>query len=146
MGARLHEHVALDRALDALRRDELERCVEQFVLVADDNRDLAWGLSLLLKFAGFEVKTVYDGRDAAAVVSRRIPDIALLDIGLPGMSGFEVAEVIRAVQGPKKVLIIAISGYSPDMVRANPLRLDFDYHFTKPVDFDTLLPLLNRAS
>jgi DNA-binding response OmpR family regulator len=69
---------------------------KRFVLVADDNRDLAWGLTLLLKLTGFDVKTVHDGREAVAALAERLPDIALLDIGLPGLSGFEVAERIRA--------------------------------------------------
>jgi DNA-binding response OmpR family regulator len=119
---------------------------ERFVLVADDNRDLAWGLTLLLKLAGFDAKTVHDGREAVAALAERLPDIALLDIGLPGLSGFEVAERIRAKQGTQAVLVIAISGYHPDMLRANFLWSIFDHHFVKPVDFETLLPLLNKAS
>lgn len=117
----------------------------RFVLIADDNQDVAFGMSMLLGMAGFEVETVYDGRDAAVVVSRRMPDVALLDIGLPGMSGFEVAQVIRNLQGPKKVLVVAISGYSPDMVRSEPLRILFDRHFVKPVDFDEVLSLLSES-
>jgi CheY-like chemotaxis protein len=120
--------------------------IRRYVVVADDNQDAARGLAFLLRFAGFDVQVFHDGRDAVAGVAARMPDIVLLDIGLPGLNGFEVAERIRLTQGTKSVLIIAISGYDPDMVRANPLRVLFDHHFVKPVDFNTILSLLNRAS
>ncbi len=115
-----------------------------FILIADDNRDLAWTLALLLRLAGFDVETVHDGREVLRAVRARRPDFLLLDIGLPGMDGFQVAEQIRGDPAFKNVFIIAISGYSPDMFPGRSTRAGFDHHLVKPVDFQTLISLLAR--
>ena len=117
----------------------------RFVLIADDNIDLATTLSILLKLVGFEVDTVHNGRDALTAAKNRRPDVLLLDIGLPGLDGFQVARLFRSDDQLKTVCIIAISGYSPDMFLQHYTPGDFDHHFTKPVDFKTLLPLLSKA-
>lgn len=116
------------------------------VLIADDNRDLATGLSLLLKLFGFDVETVHDGHDALRAARARRPHVVLLDIGLPGLDGFQVAEQMRADAGLKTVLIIAISGHSPDMFPERSRRAGFDHHLVKPVSIKTLLPLMKKAS
>ena len=87
----------------------------RFILIADDNRDLAISLSILLKLFGFEVDTVHNGRDAVTAANNRRPDVLLLDIGLPGLDGYQVARHFRSDGRLKDVFIIAISGYSPDM-------------------------------
>jgi CheY-like chemotaxis protein len=115
-----------------------------FILIADDNRDLAWTFALLLRLGGFEVETVHDGREVLRAVTARRPDFLLLDIGLPGMDGSEVAEQIRGEPAFKNIVIIAISAYGPDMFQGRSTRAGFDHHLVKPVDFQTLISLLAR--
>jgi CheY-like chemotaxis protein len=124
----------MEPAMDMLRR--------RLILVADDNKDAADSLSLLLKLVGFDVETVHDGYDALAVAKDTRPDVILLDIGLPGLDGFQVAEELRSDERFKFSLLIAASGYSPDMFRDRPDQRLFDRYFVKPLDFGTLLPLL----
>lgn len=116
------------------------------ILIADDNRDLAVSLSILLKLVGFETDTVYNGRDALAIAKNRRPDVLLLDIGLPGLNGYQVARQFRSDDKLKDVFIIAISGYSPDMFSSRSAQWDFDHYFTKPVEFKALLPFLGKRS
>ena len=118
----------------------------RFILIADDNRDLAAGLSILLKLVGFEVDTVHNGRDALTAAKNRRPDVLLLDIGLPGLDGYQVARHFRSDDQLKDVFIIAISGYSPDMLSGPSLQWNFDRYFTKPLDFTTLLPLIRELA
>jgi len=113
-----------------------------FILIADDNEDLAMTLSILVRLAGYESEVVHDGEAALRVAQLHPPDVLLLDIGLPGLNGFQVAERIRRDERLKSIRIIAISGYSPVMFKARPGRLGFDYHLVKPVEFEDLLPLL----
>ena len=115
----------------------------RFILIADDNRDLAISLSILLQLFGFEVDAVHDGRDAVNAAKNRRPDVLLLDIGLPGLNGYQVARHFRNDGQLKDVFIIAISGYSPDMFSGHFAQGDFDHYFTKPVDLETLLPLIS---
>jgi DNA-binding response OmpR family regulator len=113
-----------------------------FILIVDDNRDCATTLALLLRLAGFEVETVHDGWEALRIAKARRPDVVLLDIGLPGLDGFQVAEAMRNDANLKNVYIIAISGYDRDMFQGRSRRSGFDLHLVKPVDFDTLNSLI----
>jgi CheY-like chemotaxis protein len=115
-----------------------------FILIADDNRDCAMTLSLLFRLAGFDVEAVFDGREALRAARARRPDVVLLDIGLPGLDGFQVAEHMRSDANLKDVFIIAISGYDRDMFQGRSKRAGFDLHLVKPVDFDTLTSLIAR--
>ncbi len=117
----------------------------RFILIADDNRDLAIGLSMLLKLYGFEVDAVHNGRDVVTAAKHRRPDVLLLDIGLPGLDGYQVARHFRSDGQLKDVMIIAISGYSRDMFPGRSTSGDFDHYFTKPVDLGTLLPLISTT-
>ena len=118
----------------------------RFILIADDNHDLALTLSVLLKLIGFDVDTVHDGRDAVTTARTRRPDILLLDIGLPGLNGYEVAGLFRSDAKLKDVLIIAISAYSPDTFAGRYDQSIFDHYLLKPVDFKTLVPLLRKLA
>jgi DNA-binding response OmpR family regulator len=117
-----------------------------FILIADDNQDLAVSLSILLKLVGFDVQTVHNGNDAMTVAGIRRPDVLLLDIGLPGLNGFEVAGQFRSNERLKTVLIIAISGYSADMFLGRADLAIFDHYLVKPVNFRTLLPLIRKTA
>jgi CheY-like chemotaxis protein len=112
------------------------------VLVVDDNADIARLMALLLLHFGFDVRTLFDGHLVLATARSFRPHFILLDIGLPGIDGYQVAEQLRSDQDLDDMVIIAVSGYSPDMFpgRSRPAR--FDHHLTKPVGLETLLPLL----
>jgi DNA-binding response OmpR family regulator len=112
------------------------------VLIAEDNRDFSKSMSHLLKLAGFDVEMVHDGRDAVEAACAHLPGIVLLDIGLPGLDGYHVAERLRGEASLKDLIIIAISGYDADMYPGRSRRAGFDRHLVKPVDIDALLPLL----
>ncbi len=102
------------------------------LLVVDDNVDAAETIAKLLRLAGYEAECVYDGPSALEAVERKRPDIVVLDIGLPGMDGYEVARRLRARF--RRMPLIAVTGYGQDSDRKRSLQAGFDHHFTKPVD------------
>ncbi len=113
------------------------------VLIVDDNRDSADSLGLLLKHWKHEVRTAYDGAQAIAVAKTFLPEFVLLDIGLPGMSGLEVARALRQVPALKDSRLIAITGYGREEDRVQSHEAGFNYHLTKPVALDDLNQLLD---
>ena len=112
------------------------------ILVADDNRDSAETLAALLRMEGHEVTSVHDGPVALSVFAELRPDVALLDIGMPGLTGYEVARKMRqsAVKGP--LTLIAITGWGQDIDKERAFAAGFDHHLTKPVDPQRLVELL----
>ncbi|HEU5321155.1 MAG TPA: response regulator [Methylomirabilota bacterium] len=104
------------------------------VLVADDNEDSAETLSLLLQALGHEVRTVHDGRRAVEEAEAFRPDAALLDIGMPGLDGYEVARLIRATPWGRTVILIALTGWGQDEDVRRAHAAGFDRHLLKPVD------------
>ena len=112
------------------------------ILVADDNRDAAESLAALLGIDGHEVRVVYDGEAALAGAMAWRPHVALLDIGMPGLTGHEVAAQLRASDGGTDCTLIAISGWGQAQDKARALGAGFDHHFTKPVDPERLSALL----
>jgi PAS domain S-box-containing protein len=113
------------------------------VLVVDDNVDTARGMERLLKLLDHEVRVAYDGPAALAQAREHRPDVILLDIGLPGISGYQVAETLRA-EGFHDTLIIAITGYGEEQAMHRSRESGFNHHLVKPVDFDSLLALIGR--
>jgi DNA-binding response OmpR family regulator len=116
------------------------------VLVVDDNRDAAETLALLLRQRGHEVKLARDGEEAQVTASSFQPEAVILDIGLPGMDGFEVARRLRTDRAEDHFLLIAISGYGQDDDRRRAREVGFDHYFTKPVSFEALRDLLSGLS
>jgi PAS domain S-box-containing protein len=104
------------------------------VLVADDNRDAAESLALVLEFAGYEVFTAFNGADALETGSRERPRAALIDVGMPGMSGHEVARRARHEAWGKNAVLIAVTGWGQDQDKQAAMAAGFDAHMTKPVD------------
>jgi DNA-binding response OmpR family regulator len=115
------------------------------VLVVDDNEDAADSLAMLLTVRGDKVRIAYDGAEAVAAEHDFNPEVVLLDIGLPKLSGYDVARRIRSTRGDG-VLIIAITGWGQDDDRRRAREAGFDHHFTKPVDFEMLFDLIDRES
>jgi PAS domain S-box-containing protein len=108
------------------------------VLIVDDNRDSADGVTALLAAWGHDVRAVYDGPAAIAAASSDHPDVVLLDIGLPGMSGYEVAKRLRAMPHLRPFVLIAFTGYGQDDDRQRVREAGFDHHLVKPIDTATL--------
>jgi CheY-like chemotaxis protein len=111
------------------------------VLVVDDNEDIAESSALLLRCLGHEVTTAFDGRRAIEKARSFRPDVALLDIGLPDINGYEVARRLRAEYGAGVVLII-ITAYTRDFMREKVDEGVFDYFFMKPLDLTVITDLL----
>ncbi|HXW10041.1 MAG TPA: PAS domain S-box protein [Steroidobacteraceae bacterium] len=112
------------------------------ILVVDDNRDAAESLSMFLQIAGYEVDTAFDGIEGLQRFESLVPDIVLLDIGMPQLDGYEVARRIRATPAGDDVLLVALTGWGQDKDRSLAQSAGFDEHMTKPVDPDVLTMLL----
>ncbi len=112
------------------------------ILVVDDNMATATALADLLQLSGFEVQAVHDGHEALRAARQQQPAVVLLDIGLPGMDGYQVVQHLRHEEGLQNARIIAITGYGEVTARRRSREAGFDYHLVKPVDYDTLLSLI----
>ncbi len=112
------------------------------VLVVDDNVTSAQSMELLLTLEGHQVQVVHDGPSVMQAVSQHHHEIVLMDIGLPGMSGYEVARQLRQQPELGNLLIVAVTGYAEDEARRLSREAGFDHHMVKPVDPDALLALL----
>lgn len=108
------------------------------VLVVDDNVDAAESSAFLLRFSGHEVEVAHDGEAALKAVRDFRPEVVLLDIGLPGLSGYEVARELRSRPENEGLILAAVTGYGHDDDRRRSREAGFDYHLTKPLDPDTL--------
>jgi signal transduction histidine kinase len=115
------------------------------VLVADDNRDAAESLAEVLRMEGHEVTLAFDGETALQEFRRVTPEIALLDIGMPRMSGNEVARAIRSSSAGESAVLVAITGWGQQRDRAAAKDAGFDFHFTKPVDPAKVLRLIEET-
>jgi CheY-like chemotaxis protein len=112
------------------------------ILVVDDNEDSAESMSMLLQCDGHETDTAYSGETALRMASSRRPDVILLDIGMPGMLGYEVARRLRSLDTAAHALLIAVTGYGRESDVMQAIDAGFDHHLVKPVDFDKLRSLL----
>jgi two-component system, chemotaxis family, CheB/CheR fusion protein len=114
------------------------------ILVADDNDDGRDMLSFLLTSEGHQVATAVDGPSALAATAEFHPHVAILDIGMPGLSGYAVAERLRERTDDPPLILIALSGLGQEEDKARAAKAGFDHHFTKPVDVHALTSLLDR--
>jgi DNA-binding response OmpR family regulator len=104
------------------------------ILVVDDNMDSAESMATLLKLDGHEVRVAYNGLAAVESALAFRPQVVLLDIGLPGLDGYEVARRLRLSNETKDIFLIALTGYGRTEDRVRALTSGFNYHITKPVD------------
>ena len=128
-------HAATTPAEPALTR-------ERSVLIADDNRDAADSLAMLLQMHGHAVSVVHDGRQALANIKATRPEVALLDIGMPELDGYEVARRVRLDTRIRNTFLIAVTGWGQESDKARAAAAGFDLHYTKPVEPQTLIELL----
>jgi PAS domain S-box-containing protein len=112
------------------------------VLIVDDNLDAAQMLYEFLETLGHEAKVAHDGVAALEVAGRFKPHVAVLDIGLPVMDGYELARELRGLRGAGKLRLIAVTGYGQDADRVRSRAAGFDHHLVKPIALEALIPLL----
>ena len=117
-----------------------EALAKQRVLIVDDNVPQAQTLALLLQTMGFEVRAAYDAQSALRLLDEFTPDTALVDIGLPGMNGYDLARQIRA--NDKKIVLVAQTGWARDEDRERGKQAGFDFHLTKPINYQLLEQIL----
>lgn len=115
------------------------------VLVVDDNQDSADSLSMLLRMMGHEVATAHDGFEAVAAATTFLPDVVILDIGLPKLNGYEVAKRIREQPRGKTMVLVALTGWGQDEHRRLSQDAGFDHHLTKPVEIEVLQEILTAT-
>jgi DNA-binding response OmpR family regulator len=115
------------------------------VLVVDDYRDAAQASCMLLELLGHEARVAYNGRDALAEASAFDPEIVLLDLGLPDVSGYEVARELRRRARGKRLHLTAVTGWGDADERARTQAAGFDQHVMKPTDATKLEAILKRA-
>lgn len=116
------------------------------VLVVDDNRDAADALAMLLRYSGHETFVAYDGASAFASAEQHRPDVMLLDIGLPGMSGHDVCRRMRQEPWGRDIRMIALTGWGQEDDRRKSREAGFDGHLVKPVDIAAVLQQFQRVS
>jgi PAS domain S-box-containing protein len=115
------------------------------ILVVDDNVDSAETIAMLLQISGHETLTAFDGASAIEMARKHHPDVVLLDLGLPEMSGFEVAEQLRQARGLERMVLIAMTGYGQDEDRRRTAEAGFAQHLVKPADPTTLKNAVSDA-
>ena len=114
------------------------------LLIVDDNRDAADSLALLLGLDGHDVRVAYTGRQALEIARNNPPDVAILDLGLPDLSGYDVAAQMRREPVLAGIRLIALSGWAQDQQQQRARDAGFDHHLVKPADPDELLALLAK--
>jgi len=138
--------VRLPLAATSERSSEAQAPIACRVLVADDNRDAAESLADLLRELGADVSLAYDGEQAVELARVIQPDLALVDIGMPKLDGYQVAERIRSEAGARALKLVALTGWGQDDDRRRARAAGFDEHLVKPAELDKLRALLESAT
>jgi CheY-like chemotaxis protein len=114
------------------------------IIVADDDRDAVMTLATILQHEGHEVREVYRGSEVLRMVREFDPDVALIDIGMPGMTGYDVARELRQIFG-KRPMLVAVTGWKKASDRIAAQIAGFDHHLAKPFEPEALLGLLGQV-
>jgi PAS domain S-box-containing protein len=115
------------------------------ILIVDDNADAAKTLAVLLKANGHDAQTVFDGPSAIEAAREYRPHLILLDIGLPGMNGFEVAKKVRTDEDLQEVVLVALTGYGQESDKQLSQEAGFNHHLVKPADFNKIKQILETV-
>jgi CheY-like chemotaxis protein len=126
----------------SMRHDDHDEISPCRILAADDNVDAATSLGMMLRLMGHETRVVHDGLRAVEEAESFRPDVALLDIGMPKLNGYEAAQCIRRASWGKDIVLVALTGWGQDDDKRRALEAGFDHHFTKPVNLTDLQRLL----
>lgn len=126
--------------------EEVSHQMNQRILIVDDNHDVADSLGMLLELMGYGIKIVYNGMAALESLTTYKPSLVLLDVGMPGMDGYEVARQIRQQSVYQSLPLIALTGWGQEEDRKRTKEAGFDYHMVKPVNPDELESILNLLS
>lgn len=116
------------------------------VLVVDDQRDVADSIAMVLRLHSHEVETASTGRDALAVADRWKPDVVLLDISMPEMSGYDLARKLRDYRRAPRPVLVAVTGFGASSDKLASRQAGIDHHLVKPVDPERLLSLLQSLA
>jgi PAS domain S-box-containing protein len=140
---RLPIAAAAERPPDAMAPSHPGRARARRILIVDDNRDAAVTLSMMLRLMGNETHTAFDGAAALEAADQFRPDLIVLDIGLPKMSGYEVARKVRERPWGQGLTLVALTGWGQEEDRRRSQEAGFDYHFVKPIDIADLKRVLS---
>ena len=121
------------------------RTITPTVLIVDDNVDAVRMLEILLKHDGYLVAGAHNGVDGLRIAEELRPMCVLLDVGLPGLNGLEVALRLRRIESCQDLMIIGITGYGQSSDQCRSAEAGFDYHLLKPVEYEVLSALLSKA-
>jgi CheY-like chemotaxis protein len=132
------------QSLEGSRPMEKPAATGYRIVVVDDNHDSAESLAMLLRLSGNEVHTAHDGLEGVRVVEEVRPQVALLDIGMPKLNGYEACRRIREQPWGKDLVLIALTGWGQEEDRRRTEEAGFDAHTVKPVDHSTLMNLLAK--
>jgi two-component system, chemotaxis family, CheB/CheR fusion protein len=112
------------------------------ILVVDDNRDAADSLAAILRFEGHEARAAYSGAEAVQAAEEMKPDVVLLDIQMPEMSGYDVARALRDYRRGVRAVIVAVTAYGQESDKLAARQAGFHHHITKPVDPGRVLEII----
>jgi CheY-like chemotaxis protein/two-component sensor histidine kinase len=143
---RLPQFVESDPAAGASqKRSEVPGAATHRILVVDDNRDSAETMAMLLQIGGHTVHVAFDGPSALPAVREFQPEVVLLDLGLPGLTGYEVAKKVQEMELTLRPLLVAMTGYGQQGDRQRTRAAGFDHHLVKPVDLEMLQQILRSV-
>lgn len=114
------------------------------IIVADDNDDAASTLSIILKYNGYDAHAVAEPHSALALAKELVPQVMLIDIEMPGMNGYELAQAVREDPRMERSMLVAITGYGGDHHRSKAMEAGFDHHLLKPVDTEEIVSLIEK--
>lgn len=123
----------------------VETLLHTRILVVDDNPDIVESMTLLLELEGYQVQGADDGQTALALATSFHPHIVLLDIGLPGTNGYEIARRLRQNPGAQQARLIAMTGYNLTADSKSGSHAEFDHYLAKPVDIEVLNALIRAG-
>ena len=115
------------------------------VLVVEDNRDVAESMATLLRLSGHEVRVAEDGSSAIETATRQKPDLVFIDIGLPGMDGYQLAQALRAIPELAGARLVALSGYGQEQAKRRARDVGMDEYFVKPIQPSDLVAVMTRV-